>query len=59
MAYPQARREALTSRQLLLAAVGRASSSGNHATLYLTPMHAEVRLIKSMPSTWLWSAQPT
>ncbi len=45
---PQARREALTSRPLLLAAVGRAASSGNQTTLYLTPMHAEAGLIKSM-----------
>jgi hypothetical protein len=47
-ANPQARREALTSRPLLLAAVGRATNSGNQTTLYLTPMHAEVGLIKSM-----------
>lgn len=47
-ANPQARREALTSRPLLLAAVGRATSSGNQTTLYLTPMHAKAGLIKSM-----------
>jgi hypothetical protein len=48
-ANPQARREALTSPPLLLAAVGRgATSSGNQTTLYLTPMHAEAGLIKSM-----------
>jgi hypothetical protein len=47
-ANPQARREALTSRPLLLAAVGRATSSGKQTTLYLTPMHAEAGLIKSM-----------
>ena len=47
-ANPQARREALTSRPLLLAAVGRATNSGNQTTLHLTPMHAEVGLIKSM-----------
>ena len=47
-ANPQARREAMTSRPLLLAAVGRATSSGNQTTLYLTPMHAEAGLIKSM-----------
>ena len=28
--------------------MGRATSSGNQTTLYLTPMHAEVGLIKSM-----------
>lgn len=47
-ANPQARREALTSRPLLLAAVGRAASSGGQTLLYLTPMHAETGLIKSM-----------
>jgi hypothetical protein len=47
-ANPQARREALTSRPLLLAAVGRATNSGNQTKLYLTPMHAEAGLIKSM-----------
>jgi Transposase DDE domain group 1 len=47
-ANPQARREALTSRPLLLAAVGRATSHGGQTTLYLTPMHAEAGLIKSM-----------
>lgn len=47
-ANPQARRAALTSRPLLLAAVGRATSGGNQTTLYLTPMHAEAGLIKSM-----------
>jgi Transposase DDE domain group 1 len=47
-AHPQARREALPSRPLLLAAVGRATSHGGQTTLYLTPMHAEVGLIKSM-----------
>ena len=47
-ANPQARREALTSRPLLLAAVGRATSSGNQTTLYLTPVHADAGLIKSM-----------
>lgn len=47
-ANPQARREALTSRPLLLAAVGRAASHGGQTMLYLTPMHAEAGLIKSM-----------
>ena len=51
-ANPQARREALTSRPLLLAAVGRATHSGNQTTLYLTPMHAETGLIKSMLGAW-------
>ena len=47
-ANPQARREALTSRSLLLAAVGRATTHQGQTTLYLTPMHAETGLIKSM-----------
>jgi hypothetical protein len=47
-ANPQARREALTSRPLLLAAVGRATHSGGRTELHLTPMHAEVGLIKTM-----------
>jgi hypothetical protein len=47
-ANPRARREALTSRPLLLAAVGRATSHGGQTMLYLTPMHAEAGLIKSM-----------
>ena len=45
---PTARREALTSRPLLLAAVGRAVSHAGQTMRYLTPMHAEVGLIKSM-----------
>ena len=32
--------EAITSRALLLAAVGRASKHAGKTTLYLTPMHA-------------------
>jgi hypothetical protein len=47
-ANPGARREALTSRPLLLAAVGRATSHAGQTTLYLTPMHAKTGLIKTM-----------
>ena len=47
-ANPGARREALTSRPLLLAAVGRATSHAGQTLLHLTPMHAETGLIKSM-----------
>jgi len=39
-AKPCARMEAITSRSLLLAGVGRAVKSGGQTTLYLTPMHA-------------------
>lgn len=47
-ANPQARCEALTSRPLLLAAVGRATHSGGRTELHPTPMHAELGLIKTM-----------
>ena len=47
-ANPQARREALTSRPLLLAAVGRTGSHAGQTMLYLTSMHAEAGLIKSL-----------
>lgn len=47
-ANPQARREALTSRPLLLAAVGRAVDTGGQTQVYLTLMHAEVGTIKKM-----------
>jgi hypothetical protein len=39
-AKPEARMEAITSRALLLAAVGRATRHAGKTTLYLTPMHA-------------------
>jgi hypothetical protein len=47
-ANPPARREVLTSRPLLLAAVGRTSHHAGQTTLHLTLMHAETGLIKSM-----------
>src|ERR1019366_4558464 len=39
-AKPEARMEAITSRALLLAAVGRATKHAGQTTLYLTPMQA-------------------
>jgi hypothetical protein len=39
-AKPEARMEAITSRALLLAAVGRTIRHAGQTTLYLTPMHA-------------------
>ena len=39
-AKPEVRMEAITSRALLLAAVGRATKHAGQTTLYLTPMHA-------------------
>jgi len=41
-AKPGARMEAITSRALLLAGVGRAVKHAGQTTLYLTPMHAAV-----------------
>jgi hypothetical protein len=39
-AKPEARMEAITSRSLLLAAVGKATQHAGQTTLYLTPLHA-------------------
>jgi hypothetical protein len=41
-AKPGARMEAITSRALLLAGVGRAVKHAGQTTLYLTPMHAAI-----------------
>jgi len=43
-----ARMEAIISRPLLLAAVGRATNSSGQTTLYLTPLHGKVALLKSV-----------
>jgi hypothetical protein len=40
LAYPKARLEAITSRPLLLAAVGRTVKHAGQSRLYLTPLHA-------------------
>ena len=47
-ANPKARMEAITSRPLLLAAVGRATHSGGQTTLYLTPLHGKANLLKGL-----------
>ena len=47
-ANPRARMEAITSRPLLLAAVGRATHSGGQTTLYLTPLHGKANLLKPL-----------
>jgi hypothetical protein len=47
-AHPGARMEALTSRPLLLAAVGKAVSHAGQTLLYLTPLHAKVQTIKTL-----------
>ena len=47
-ANPKARMQAITSRPLLLAAVGRATHSGGQTTLYLTPLHGKANLLKPL-----------
>jgi hypothetical protein len=47
-AQPKARMEAITSRPLLLAAVGRAAKSAGQTTLYLTAMHGKVSQLKAL-----------
>ena len=47
-ANPTARMEAITSRPLLLAAVGRATHSAGQTTLYLTPLHGKAHLLRSL-----------
>jgi Transposase DDE domain group 1 len=45
-AHPGARMEAITSRPLLLAAVGKAASHAGQTTLYLTPLHGKANALK-------------
>jgi hypothetical protein len=40
--------EAITSRPLLLAAVGKAVSHANQTTLYLTPLHGKATALRSL-----------
>ena len=47
-AHPDNRMEAITSRPLLLAAVGKAASHANQTTLYLTPLHARSDVLKRL-----------
>ena len=47
-ANPSARMEAITSRPLLLAAVGKAANHAGQTTLYLTPMHGKASILKSL-----------
>ena len=47
-ANPKARMEAITSRPLLLAAVGRTVSHAGQTTLYLTPLHGKANLLKPL-----------
>jgi hypothetical protein len=47
-AHPGARLEAITSRPLLLAAVGKATSHAGQTQLHLTTMHAKSETIKTL-----------
>jgi hypothetical protein len=47
-AHPGGRLEAITSRPLLLAAVGKAASHANQTTLYLTPLHGRADILKRL-----------
>ncbi len=47
-AHPGARLEAITSRPLLLAAVGKVASHAGQTQLVLTPLHAKAQTIKSL-----------
>jgi hypothetical protein len=47
-AHPGARLEAVTSRPLLLAEVGKASRHGGQTQLCRTPMHAKLKTIKAL-----------
>ena len=47
-AHPGGRMETITSRPLLLAAVGKAASHANQATLYLTPHHGRADILKRL-----------
>jgi hypothetical protein len=47
-ARPGGRLEAITSRPLLLAAVGKAASHANQTLLCLTPMHGRADILKRL-----------
>jgi hypothetical protein len=47
-AHPTGRLEAITSRPLLLAAVGKAASHANQTTLYLTPLHGRADVLRRL-----------
>ena len=47
-AHPTGRLEAITSRPLLLAAVGKAVNHANQTTLYLTPLHGRADVLRRL-----------
>ncbi len=48
IANPSARMEAITSRPLLLAAVGTVANHAGQTTLYLTPLHGKANILKAL-----------
>ena len=46
LAFPESRREAITSRPLLLSAIGRSMKHAGQTQLYLTPMHAAQKKVE-------------
>lgn len=46
--HPTARMEAITSRPLLLPAVGKAASHARQTTLYLMPPHGKAHALKAL-----------
>ncbi|CDQ11727.1 transposase (fragment) [Acidithiobacillus ferrivorans] len=46
LAFPESRREAITSRPLLLSAIGRSTKHAGQTQLYLTPMHAAQKKVE-------------
>lgn len=49
-AHSRARIEAITSRPLLLAAVGKVVNHANQTTLFLTPLHGKAEVLKALIS---------
>ena len=58
MANPQARMEAITSRPLLLSAVGTAANHAGQTTLYLTPLHGKANVLKTLIANIRAALQP-
>lgn len=47
-AHPKARMEAITSRPLLLAAIGTVANHDGQTTLQLTPLHGKTNILKQL-----------
>jgi len=46
LAFPEIRKEAITSRPLLLSAIGRSTKHAGQTQIYLTPMHAAQKKVE-------------